>query len=113
MSDDTNDHGERVQWNEACRREEAIRKLLERYPKRPSGQAVAGLAWESELSRATPYRMIKLFRAGGTVISLMDRKYGRRQGHRALDKDREALVRRTIEGFYFKPTRPSFAQLVR
>ncbi|WP_367217961.1 hypothetical protein [Mesorhizobium sp.] len=57
--------------------------------------------------------MIKLFRAGGTVSSLMDRKRGRRQGHRALDKDREAVVRRTIEGFYLKPTRPSFARLVR
>nr|WP_245269098.1 hypothetical protein [Mesorhizobium sp. WSM2561] len=50
--------------------------------------------------------MIKLFRAGGTVSSLMDRKRGRRRGHRVLDKDREALVRRTIEGFYLKQTRP-------
>ncbi|WP_348628655.1 helix-turn-helix domain-containing protein [Mesorhizobium sp. M1A.F.Ca.IN.022.07.1.1] len=80
MGDDTNDHGERVRWNEACRREEAIRKLLKRYPKRLSGQAVAGLAWELDLSRATLYRMIKLFRAGGTVSSLMERKRGRPQG---------------------------------
>lgn len=113
MGDDTNDYGERVRWDEACRREEAIRKLVERYPKSLSGEAIADLAWELDLSRATLYRMIKLFRAGGTVSSLMDRKRGRRQGYRALDNDREALVRRTIEGFYLKPTRPSFAQLVR
>ncbi|WP_292649020.1 helix-turn-helix domain-containing protein, partial [Mesorhizobium sp.] len=96
MGDDSNDYGERARWNEACRREEAIRKLVERYPKSLSGQAVTDLAWELDLSRATLYRMIKLFRAGGTVSSLMDRKRGRRQGHRALDQDREALVRRTI-----------------
>ncbi|KQZ21664.1 MULTISPECIES: Mu transposase C-terminal domain-containing protein [Mesorhizobium] len=113
MSDDTESYEEMARWNEACRREEAIRGLLERYPKSLNGQAVADLAWELDLSRATLYRMIKLFRAGGTVSSLMDRKRGRRQGHRALDKDREAVVRRTIEGFYLKPERPSFARLVR
>ncbi|WP_189521651.1 MULTISPECIES: helix-turn-helix domain-containing protein [unclassified Mesorhizobium] len=86
---------------------------MERYPKSLSGQAVADLAWELDLSRATLYRTIKLFRAGVTVSSLMDRKRGRRQGHRALDKDREALVRRTIESPLSQADTPVICTVVR
>lgn len=60
MSDDTENYEELARWNEACRREEAIRGLLERYPKSLNGQAVADLAWELNLSRATLYRMTYL-----------------------------------------------------
>src|SRR5208283_1113734 len=52
--------------------------LIGRNPDGLKGRDVSELAWELGLSRATTYRMIRLFRAGGTVASLMDRTRGRR-----------------------------------
>lgn len=40
------------------------------------------LGAELEISQATAYRFIELFRAGGTVMSLVERKPGRPEGHR-------------------------------
>lgn len=37
---------------------------------------VALLVTELAISQATAYRLIKLFRAGGTVMSLVERKPG-------------------------------------
>src|SRR5271165_4519193 len=54
--------------------------LIGRNPDGLKGRDVSELAWELGLSRATTYRMIRLFRAGGTVASLMDRTRGRRPG---------------------------------
>ncbi len=71
------------------------------------------MAWELGLSRATTYRMIRLFRAAGTVTSLMDRTRGRRHGFRVLDTAREEIIRQTITSFYLKPTRPPFSRLCR
>ena len=100
-------------WEEACRREEAIRDLIGRNPDGLKGRDVSELAWELGLSRATAYRMIRLFRAGGTVTSLMDRTRGRRHGFRVLDTAREEIIRQTITSFYLKPTRPPFSRLCR
>ncbi|WFU50712.1 helix-turn-helix domain-containing protein [Sinorhizobium terangae] len=41
---------------------------------------MALFATELKISRATAYRLIKLFRAGGTVMSLVDCKRGRPVG---------------------------------
>ena len=87
MDDLQGDEKAEKRWEEACRREEAIRDLLSRNPAGLKGRDVTDLAWELGLSRATAYRMIRLFRAGGTVTSLMDRTRGRREGFRILDKD--------------------------
>src|SRR5271157_4487245 len=92
MDDLQGDNDAEERWKEACRREEAIRDLLSRNPDGLKGRDVADLAWELGLSRATAYRMIRLFRAGGTVTSLMDRTRGRREGFRTLDKEREEMV---------------------
>ena len=108
MDDLQSDEKAEKRWEEACRREEAIRDLLSRNPSGLKGRDVADLAWELRLSRATAYRMIRLFRAGGTVTSLMERVRGRREGFRILDKDREEIIRTAIAGFYLKPTRPPF-----
>ena len=43
-------------WDEACRREAAIRDLIKRYPKRLTVGAVDDLAWELGLSRTTGCR---------------------------------------------------------
>ncbi|WEX91792.1 DDE-type integrase/transposase/recombinase (plasmid) [Sinorhizobium garamanticum] len=74
---------------------------------------VALLATEIETSRATAYRLIKLFRAGGTVMSLVDRKRGRPEGHRVLDDKREEIIRTTINRYYLTRNRPTVSQLVR
>ncbi|WP_327436802.1 TniB family NTP-binding protein [Sinorhizobium meliloti] len=74
---------------------------------------MALLATELEISRATAYRLIKLFRAGGTVMSLVDRKRGRPQGHRVLDDQREKIIRTTINRYYLTRNRPTVSQLVR
>ena len=76
MDDLQGDNDAEKRWEEACRREEAIRDLLGRNPAGLKGRDVADLAWELGLSRATAYRMTRLFRAGGTVTSLMDRTRG-------------------------------------
>jgi putative transposase len=47
------------------------------------------------------------------VLSLVDRKRGRPQGHRVLDGKREEIVRATISSFYMKRNRPTVSQLVR
>lgn len=98
-------------WEEACRREDAVRKFVLRRDDNRRRATVKEFARELGLSRATVYRMIGIFRAGGTVTSLMGKAPGRRRGHRALDPKREALIQETIKLFYLKPTKPSVARL--
>ncbi len=99
-------------WEEACRREDAVRKFVQRRDDGQKGASVKQLARGLGLSRATTYRMIELFRAGGTVTSLIGKAPGRPRGHRALDSKREGLIREAIETFYLKPTKPPIARLV-
>lgn len=100
-------------WEEACRRADAIREFLRCNPDGATAAQVSGLAALMEVSQATAYRLIKLFRAGGTVLSLVGRKRGRPEGHRTLDEQREDIIRATIKSFYLKRTRPTVSQLVR
>lgn len=100
-------------WHEACRRADTIRKFLNGRTGKMSVAEVALLGAELEVSQATAYRLIKLFRAGGTVMSLVDRKPGRPEGHRVLDDRREEIIRTTISRYYLTRNRPSFSQLVR
>jgi hypothetical protein len=94
MNDRFPDEIDEMLWDEACRRAEAIREFL----KRRSGDVTPGdmalLAAELEVSRATAFRFIKLFRAGGTVMSLVERKPGRPDGRRMLDLAGVAIVQR-------------------
>lgn len=102
-----------VLWEQACRRADAIREFLKRRNGNATTAQVGELAAELALSQATTYRLIKLFRTGGTVLSLVERKRGRPEGHRTLDDRREEIVLFTIKSCYMKPTRPSVSQLVR
>ncbi len=81
---------------EACRRAETIREFL----KRRFGNATSGDV-ELRVSGA------KLFRASGTVMSLVERKPGRPDGRRVLDEGREEIIRATINRYYLtkKPPR--------
>jgi putative transposase len=100
-------------WDEACRRAEAVREFLKHRTGKMTAADVALLANELDISRATAYRLIKLFRAGGTVMSLVDRRRGRPDGHRVLDDKREEIIRNTISRYYLTRNRPSVSQLVR
>ena len=93
-------------WMEACRREEAIRDLLQRYPDRLTSSAVEDVAWELGLSRATLYRLIERYRAARTVEVLVDRGRGRPKGTLGIEPARDALIREFLEREYLKPTRP-------
>ena len=113
MSDPFPDEIDEALWDEACRRADAIRDFLKRRTGSTTTGDVAGLAAELGLSQATAYRLIKLFRTGGTVLSLVDRKRGRPEGHRTLDGKRDEIIRTTISSFYLKRNRPTVSQLVR
>jgi len=112
MSETDPDPEDAANWEEACRREDAVRKFVLGRDGNRKSATIKELAQELRLSRATAYRMIAMFQAGGTVTSLMGKAPGRRRGHRALDPKREALIQETIKVFYLKPTRPSVARLV-
>jgi putative transposase len=66
MGDEIDD----TDWDEACRKADVIRKFL----RRESGPTTVGqmreLAGDLRLSQASAYRLLKLFRKGGTVLSL-------------------------------------------
>ncbi|MGO8844267.1 MAG: Mu transposase C-terminal domain-containing protein [Methylocella sp.] len=106
------DHEDTVLWEEACRREDAIRKYVQHRTDRSNKPSIKNLCQDLGLSRATAYRMIELFRTGCTVTSLMAKSPGRPRGHRALDSKREDLIQKTIKTFYLKPTKPPVARLV-
>lgn len=68
MTDPFPDEIDEALWNEAWRRADGIREFLKHRTGKMTAGNVALLATELEVSR------IKLFRAGGTVMSLVERK---------------------------------------
>jgi putative transposase len=103
---------DRAGWDEACRREAAIRTLINRYPKRLMVTAVDDVAWELGVSRATLYRLVERYRATRTVEGLCGPGRGRREGTRFLNPAQETLIREIIESEYLKPTRPPFRRVL-
>lgn len=102
-----------AQWVEAHRRADAIRRFLRNRPDSRSASDVLDLARELGVSKATAYRLVKAFRAGGTVVTLVDRKRGRPDGHSVLDDAREEIIRTAINAVFLTPNRPSVSELVR
>jgi putative transposase len=100
------------QWEEACRREDIVRDMIERCPARLSKATVADACGRLGVSRASLYRMVRRLKAGGTVTALLPRPRGRRQGFKINDRPRDTLIRRTIEQCYLTPERPKLARLV-
>ena len=99
-------------WEEACRREDILRELVERFPDRSPLSAVDDGCGTLGVSRATLYRLIERFKAQKTVSSLLPRKPGRAVGSKDQDPARDLLIRRTIERLYLTPERATFARLV-
>src|SRR5271154_4606154 len=100
------------EWEAACRREDVLRVLLSQRPAALSAKEVEGAADELGISRATLYRMVRLYRVGGTVSSLLPRSVGRPKKSRSLSPEREALIVQTIRQFYLKREKPKFGRLV-
>lgn len=113
MSDRLPDEIDEEDWEVAHRRADVIRKFLRTGPSQATAADVDRLAVEMGVSQATAYRLIKLFRSGGTVMSLLDRKPGRPDGHRTLDAEREQIIRAAIKTHYLNGNRPTMSQLVR
>src|SRR5271165_5454600 len=99
-------------WMEACRREEAIRDLLRRYPRRMTKRAVEDVAWELGLSRTTLYLLIGRYRAARTVAVLLDQPVGRPKGRLHEEPVRDALIKEFLEREYLEPTRPPLRRIV-
>jgi len=98
---------------DGCRREEAIRSLLKRHgDKRLTISDVEEVAWELGVSRPTMYRLIKSYRAKGTVSSVEPRSRGRRKDCLVLDRKREKLIALAIQEIYLKPERPTLTYLI-
>ena len=68
MNDRFPDEIDEALWDEACRRADAIRSFLKHNPDGATAADVSRLAVEMDVSQATAYRLVKLFRAGGTVL---------------------------------------------
>lgn len=113
MTDPLSDEIDESLWNEASGRAAVLRRYLEDNPGQTSAADIASLADELDLSRASVFRLIKLFREGGTVMSLVERKRGRPVGHRTLNPVREEIIHSAINRYCLKKTRPSISQLVR
>ena len=104
MPDPFPDEAAPQDWEEARRRADAIREFVRRRPDRSTIDEILELATVLGVSQATAYRLVRLFRKGGTVSALVDRKRGRRKDHHTLDKERDEIIRATISRYYLKPT---------
>ena len=80
MTEPLPDEVDGAQWAEACRRAAAIRGFLESSSGQSTVAAIADLASELQVSQATTYRLLRRFRADGTVMSLVETKRGRPTG---------------------------------
>ena len=86
-------------WEEACRREDAIRTLLTGRTSTLTAKEVEAVAVELGLSRATLYRMIRRYRDGGdrfVVTAPLHRSAEEiavaRTGTRGADRRRDPAV---------------------
>jgi putative transposase len=113
MDTPQSDEIDEAAWEEARRRAEAIRAFLSRRGEAGTTVDVVAFANELGVSQATAYRLIALFRQGGSVTSLVERKRGRPMGHRVLDQERDTLVKDAVRAVYMTPNRPPVSELVR
>jgi hypothetical protein len=80
MTEPFPDDVDQQRWDEACRRADAIRDFLRQQPDGSTIGDVARLAAELGLSRATIYRLIKVFRKAGPSHRFWIASAGGRRG---------------------------------
>jgi len=94
-----------TEWQEACRRESAIRSLIESGPvSHPRADAVAK---DLGISRALVYRFPSRYRLRAQTSSLLPFRRGRAPRSRLLDPEVEALICTVVERIYLQPERPA------
>lgn len=98
------------EWDEAWRRFETIRPLLNRKPRKRTKQEIEEVARSVGRDPATVYRWIARWTETKTVSSLV--RAGRRdQGKPRLSDAIEAIIKDQIENFYLVPERPTIVEL--
>ena len=101
-------------WEEACRREEEIRRLVAAERSGGIGRAAVGdAAAKLGISVASFYRLIQRFREDRRVSVLLPRKAGRPAGTRYISEGVEAIIQTAVREIYLVPERPPFRELVR
>ena len=101
-------------WEEACRREEEIRRLIAQERSGVIGRAAVGeAAAKLGISVTNLYRLIQRFREDRRVSVLLPRKAGRPVGTRYVSEDVEAIIQAAVREVYLVAERPTFRELVR
>jgi putative transposase len=98
------------EWNEALKRFEVIRPLLERLPRGRTYAEIDEVARELGKDRATVYRWIARWNKTKTVTALL--RSGRSDvGSSRLDEAVERVVSHELEFFYLTKERPTVVEL--
>lgn len=98
------------EWDEAWRRFEAIRPLLNREPRKRTRQEIEEVARSFGRDPATVYRWIARWAETKTVSGLV--RAGRSdQGKPRLSEAIEAIIKDKIENYYLVPERPTIVEL--
>jgi putative transposase len=101
-------------WEEACRREEEIRRLVAQERSGAVGRAAVGeAAAKLGISVTHLYRLLQRFREDRRVSVLLPRKAGRPVGARFISESVEAIIQAAVREVYLVPERPTFRELVR
>jgi len=100
-----------TEWQEACRRESAIRSLIESGPVSHARADV--VAKDLGISRALVYRLASRYRLRAQTSSLLPSRRGRAPRSRLLDPEVEALICTAVERIYLQPERPRISDLLR
>jgi putative transposase len=100
-----------AEWQEACRREAAIRSLIEAGPVSHARADV--VAKDLGIRRALVYRLASRYRLRAQTSSLLPYRRGRAPRSRLLDPEVEALICTVVERIYLQPERPRISDLLR
>ena len=115
MNDPFPDEVDRRQWDEehaAARMPFAISCVGRRKARQPPMSP--DLATELRLSQATAYRLIKMFRGGGTSLCRwLTVNVGGQRGTASWTRSEKKSSARRYSAYYLKQTRPTVSQLVR
>ena len=98
-------------WRLADERQRLLAPLAE--SENGSVEDVDRVARLLKLSRASVYRLLRLFRQHLVATSLLPGSPGRKAGRFILSEPQEKILQQTIEEFYLTPQRPSIAALHR
>jgi putative transposase len=100
-----------AEWAEAVRREAVLRPLSTQASLAPLELKTA--AHNLSVSRASVYKLLRIFRGNPVTASLLPRKPGPAKGTRLLDEAMEAQITSSIEAAYLKRERPTLKGVLR